>query len=128
MVYTWSFSIVFAEEFKQFPSPDQDKILDFIEIYETHGLSDFSKYEGKISPSWSGNISQDNYSYAQDNALWHYHIGIPDYQQRHSAYKTSDWVLHFQWKNRGDHITIVDLYSHYKTDGTFYLPPEDYLE
>jgi hypothetical protein len=127
MAHTWSFSILFAQQFKQFPSPDQDKILDFIETYETHGLSDFSNYEGKITPSWSGDgISQNDY--AHDNSLWHYHIGIPDYKQRHPAYKTSDWVLHFQWENKGDHITIIDLYSHYNYDGEFYLPPEAYLE
>lgn len=129
MQYTWKFSDQFAKEFKQFQEDQQDKITDFIFTYQEHGLSDFSKYEGKITPSWKGdNISQEDYQFAVDNHLWHYHVGLPEYEQNHPKYKTSSDLLHFQWKFKGNEIAIVDLYRHYKLDGSFYLPPESNLE
>ncbi|WP_207626864.1 hypothetical protein [Photorhabdus stackebrandtii] len=125
-IYTWSFSIVFAKEFKQFPKDQQDKILDFIDRYEENGLvtpDTFNKYEGKISHSWRGLEKTDkNSRYAYENNLWHYHIGI-QYINTPSNYKTSDWVLHFQWIYGENHINIVDIYRHYIIDGKFYLPP-----
>lgn len=128
MAYRWEFRSLFATEFGNLPPKDQDKVLDFITIYLSEGLQDFSKYEGKIAPSWSGTgISPFLYSYAVNHALWHYHVGIPSYSVRHTKYKTSDFLLHFQWPNMGDEIYIVDLYSHYTSDGHFYLPPERYL-
>ncbi|NMT51012.1 hypothetical protein, partial [Vibrio parahaemolyticus] len=97
-MFTWSRSKAFAKDFENFPTKDQDKILDFLDIFEEYGLADFTKYEGKITPSWKGeSISSEDYQYAKDNHLWHYHIGIPDFVERHDTYKTSDWVLHFQW-------------------------------
>lgn len=128
MPYTWSFATTFAREFKNLPSPDSDKILDFIDIYEAHGLSDFSLYIGKLAPSWSGNfISATDYNYAQEHSLWHYHVGIPEYESNHPKYQTSEYLLHFQWPDRGNHITIVDLYSHYTSSDEFYFPPTSYL-
>jgi mRNA-degrading endonuclease RelE of RelBE toxin-antitoxin system len=128
-VYTVKFRKQFAIEFQYYPDFQQDKILDFVETFEQHGLSDFSKYTGKISQSWSNlQPSNSDYRYAQKNHLWHYHIGIPKYEQLHSKYKTSDVVLHFQWHNKGNTICLVDIYSHYKIDGSFYLPSPDYLK
>jgi hypothetical protein len=115
----------FKKEFTNYPTYQQDKILDFTDIYEVYGLSNFDKYEGKITPSWSNlDPSDPNYSYTRDNNLWHYHIGIPEYKQMHSKYKTSKVVLHFQWEDKGNIINLVDLYNHYLRDGTFYLPPK----
>lgn len=128
MAYSWSFKSQFTKEFVRYPKDQQDKILEFTEIYEKHGLSDFSKYSGKIAPSWSGLDSSDPiYTYAKSNALWHYHIGIPKYQSNHSKFKTSDWVLHFQWIDKGQQIDLVDICYHYKVDGTFHLPDVTYL-
>jgi len=128
-VYTVKFRRQFAIEFQYYPNFQQDKILDFVEIFEQWGLSDFSKYNGKISPSWSGlEKTETNYDYAKNNNLWHYHIGIPKYQQLHPKYQTSDIVLHFQWHNKGNIIYLVDIYSHYKNDGSFYLPSPRYLK
>ncbi|MCU8163973.1 hypothetical protein M2H13_22855 [Vibrio vulnificus] len=119
----------FKKEFENFPKKQQDKILDFTDIFEEYGLSDFTRYEGKISPSWAGvNISEEDYNYTYNNHLWHYHIGLPDYKQKHGKYKTSDIVLHFQWEGRGNIINLIDLYNHYKLDGSFYLPPKNYLD
>ena len=126
--YRVEFRRQFAIEFKNYPKNQQDKILDFIETFEQQGLTDFSKYAGKIAPSWSNlKSSNPNYAYAKENNLWHYHIGIPIYQQLHAKYKTSDVVLHFQWQQGENVIYLVDIYSHYRYDGSFYLPPSNYL-
>ncbi|WP_186100524.1 hypothetical protein [Burkholderia gladioli] len=129
MVYSWRFSAQLAIEFKNFPKNQQDAILDFTDIFENFGLSDFSKYPGKISPSWSGAImGSAEYVFAFSNELWHYHIGIPRYNYVHSKYATSDWVLHFQWPGQGSSISLVDVYSHYTSSNKFYLPPSNYLD
>ena len=126
--YRVKFHKQFAIEFRNYPKNQQDKIFDFIETFKQHGLSDFSKYDGKIAPSWSNlEGSNPNYIYAKANNLWHYHIGIPIYQQIHSKYKTSDVVLHFQWRQGENVIYLVDIYNHYKHDGSFYLPSFSYL-
>lgn len=129
MTYTWKLSSQFQTEFGNFPQDQQDKIIDFTDIYEVHGFSDFNLYEGKIAQSWSGpDMSKEDFDFAKDNDLWHYHIGIPNYTQVHGKYKTSDWVLHFQWPNMGNSIALVDLYSHYTRDGRFYLPKAKNLD
>lgn len=118
----------FSIEFGNYPEYQQDKILDFVNLFKQFGLSDFSKYDGKIAPSWSNlESSNPNYIYAKANNLWHYHIGIPIYQQVHSKYKTSNVVLHFQWEQGENVIYLVDIYNHYKHDGSFYLPSSGYL-
>jgi hypothetical protein len=129
MAYTYSFKQKFAAEFANFPIDQQDKIFDFLDTYEKYGLVDFSNYVGKITPSWKGALPGGaDYNYALTNYLWHYHIGLPYYAATaHGQYKTSDWVLHFQWPKQGDHIFLVDLYSHYTRTGQFYLPSADYL-
>ena len=88
----------------------------------------FENREGKIAPSWSGLESTDpKYDYFHGNSLWHHHIGLPVYSQEHPAYKTSDWLLYFQWVNKGPRIELVDLYQHHKSDGTLDLPGPQYL-
>lgn len=126
MSYTVVFLPEFARQFANFPEDHQNKVLDFIELYEQFGFSDFTKYEGKIAPSWTS--GSENYQYAKSNDLWHYHIGIPVYNQLHQKYKTSDTVLHFQWPGRGKEIKLVDMYDHYTSAGKFYLPPATYLK
>ena len=54
--------------------------------------------------------------------------GIPVYNVVHGKYKTSDWVLHFQWPGQGDAINLVDVYAHYTSTGAFYLPDAKYLD
>lgn len=125
MQYTVDFLPKFQKEFANFPIEHQDKVLDFVQQFQVHGLSDFSIYEGKIAPSWVPGTAE--YYFAISNDLWHYHIGIPTYTQRHGRYKTSDMVLHFQWQNKGPHISLVDMYDHYTSDGRFYLPSGAYL-
>lgn len=130
MSYTWEFGKQFAVEFNNYPENQQDKILDFTDIYEENGLSDFSKFQGKISPSWRG-IDKTNpiYDFTYSNSLWHYHVGLPDYiKSKYNSYLTSDMILHFQWKNNSNHIRVLDITWHYKRNGEFWLPNSDYLD
>lgn len=130
MSYTWEFGKQFAVEFGNYPENQQDKILDFTDVYEKYGLKDFSKYQGKISQSWRGiDKTHPIYDYAYSNNLWHYHIGIPKYvKSKYNNYLTSDMILHFQWKNRSNHIFIADITWHYKSNGEFWLPEPNYLD
>lgn len=130
MAYQWGLSIKFAIELPRFPQDLRDKIFDFTDIFEQHGLGDPTKYPGKIAESWKGLSPSDPvYQYTYSNDLWHYHIGYPVYQPSITGkYFTSDWLLHFQWKNWGNEITLVDAYQHYRFDGSFHLPPEENLD
>lgn len=130
MSYSFKFSTQFAVEYARFPKDQQDKVDDFTDTFLNFGLGDFSKYPGKITYSWRGlDPSSAEFGYANSNELWHYHVGIPTYRQAPDVpYKTSDWVLHFQWPGKGSSITVVDLYSHYKWSGEFYLPPATALK
>lgn len=120
---------MFAVEFANFPQDQQDAILDFTDIFEKHGLADFSKYPGKITYSWKGlQAGSAEFVYAQSNDLWHYHVGIPHYNHVHPKYATSDWVLHFQWQQQGTHVNLVDIFQHYTSTGKFYMPPPPYLK
>lgn len=87
-------------------------------------------YTGKIAPSWSGLCEGEAaaYVYAYNHNLWHYHIGLPAYIQHHPKYKTSDWVLHFQWFKLENRVVLVDVYYHYTSDGKFYLPSFERLD
>jgi len=130
MTFTWNFKAKFADEFKRLPAAEQDKVIEFTDLYEAHGLADFSKYPGKITQSWKGlDPAGDDYKFTYNNCLWHYHIGLPKYNQSVSGkYLTSDWVLHFQWMYKGSHIALVDLYQHVGYNGKFWLPKPEYLE
>ena len=121
----------FQAEFAGYPADQQDLVIDFVDIVEEHGLSDLSKLVGKLSPSWKTD-DPVKYEYAKTNGLWHYHIGLPEYKdsQVTTKYKVSEWVLHFQWlrHTHPDEIWLVDMYSHYLKDGSFYLPSATYLK
>ena len=93
-------------------------------------FSDFSKYPGKVSPSWRGIEKTDPiYDFTYSNNLWHYHIGLPEYiKSKYNNYLTSDMILHFQWKNNINHIRILDITWHYKANGLFWLPKSNYLD
>ena len=130
MSYIWEFGKKFAVEFKNYPENQQDKILDFTDIYEENGLSDFSKFQGKIAPSWRGiDKTHPIYDFTYSNSLWHYHVGLPEYiKSKYNNYLTSDMILHFQWKNNSNHIRVLDITWHYKRNGEFWLPNSDYLD
>ena len=130
MSYSWEFGKQFAVQFGRYPKDQQDKILDFTDIYEAFGLKDFSKYQGKIAPSWRGIDKTDPiYDFTYSNNLWHYHIGMPDYMKsRYNNYSTSDMILHFQRKDHINLIRLLDITWHYKANGEFWLPAAECLE
>lgn len=67
-------------------------------------------------PNWRDKVSQ-----AKRYQLWHYHIGIPNYQQSPNGYATSEYVLHYM---KGvDDITLVYMSPH----PPFESPDERYL-
>lgn len=129
MTYTVSFTVQFAREFQVFPVYQQTAITSFITTYQAHGLDNQTKFQGRVSPSWH-NLppNHPDYQYAYANDLWHYHLGLPEYNGSQQWGRVSDWLLHFQWKERGPHISLVDVYHHYRSDGTFYLPPATSLQ
>lgn len=106
MHYTVEFLPKFARESADFPVEHQNKMLDFVRMFQLHGLLDFPVYEGEIAPSWVS--------------------GTPEYH--FARYKTSDVVPHFQWKNKGDHISLVDMYDHCISEGRVYLPSGTYFK
>ncbi|MBK0415188.1 hypothetical protein JD974_12310 [Chromobacterium haemolyticum] len=129
MAYTWSFSKKFAQEFSRYPDDQQEKILDFVTLFESQGLINFSSYEGKIARTANClDPSDPVHVFATKHSLWHYHIGLPTYVSYHGKYKTSDWVLHFKWPNMKNSIVLVDVYCHYDTSGKFYIPPDSYMD
>ncbi|MFM0162908.1 hypothetical protein PQR39_21150 [Paraburkholderia sediminicola] len=128
MAFTWEFSALFAKEFANFPTDQQDAVLDFTATFAAHGLADFTKYTGKITPTWNGaTVGSAQHAYAKANDLWHYHLGLPHYNYVHGKYATSDWVLHFQWPSKGSHIRLVDVCYHKMATGAFYVPGRKYL-
>ena len=130
MEYIFDYGKLFANEFKHYPQNQQDAILDFLDIYEVHGLRSFKLYKGKIAFSWKGLHYKDPaYQYAKSNDLWHAHIGLPSFRKSDfGPYYTSDMILHFQWVNRGNVIKVVDITPHYKADRQFWLPAPSYLK
>jgi len=129
--FSWSFNTQFAKEFANYPPVQQDAILDFTDLIETHGIypGNYGKFPGKLSVSWRGvDQSHPNYAYARTYHLWHYHVGLPTYEQVHQGFKTSAWVLHFQYKRGTNHVHIADVYDHHTNDNKFYLPSLTYLD
>jgi len=113
----------FLKEFPNFPSKDQDAIAQFIEHIINFG---FFGLEGRNKNS--DNVDKDDphfsqkVKYAQDNALWHYHIGILRYDHNKPfGDRTSEYVLHYQ--RFSETIKIVDYTAH----PPFRLPKEHYL-
>jgi hypothetical protein len=116
----------FSTNFANFPREDKIKIANFIQHCQTHGLNGLC---GKLKSSTDvPGTDQDFHvkvQYAKENYLWHYHIGIPDYEQRNpfSKVQTSRYVLHFQRFPGNKVIRIVDLDDHCPMT----LPKREYM-
>lgn len=124
MSFTVGFGNQFAREWKNYLPDQKTKVGEFIQLFQTHGLADQTKYPGRVSPSWFGlPPNHPNHAYTITHSLWHYHIGLPHYTGTATWGNTSDWVLHFQWVSQGSHIDIVDMNTHHNSKGSFYLPP-----
>lgn len=112
-----------------YPLDQKNAIALFLKVFKEHGLKDFSKFEGKVSPSWK-NVDEGSpvYKFTRSNNLWHYHVGIPYYtQSSYYEYKTSDYILHFMILGSLEEIAVVDITPHYDSNGSFWLPKPNYL-
>lgn len=113
----------FKQELKNFPIVDKVKIANFILHIQNIG---FDGLAGRNKPSHE--VPKDDpywlekVRYAREHQLWHYHIGIPEYDTDKSfGDQTSKYVLHYvKLPNK---IKIVDLTAH----PPFTLPSELYL-
>lgn len=113
-----------AAQIMNFPDEDLQKIFAFKQHIETYG---FDKLVGRNKssdnvpfndPFWSEKVAK-----AQTYNLWHYHIGIPHYDESNGVGDfTSQYVVHYIKGN--DFIKIVDFSAH----PPFQLPTEDYLK
>lgn len=120
------YSALFKQMLKNFPKADQLKIRAFETHVRQHG---FSGLEGRNKssadvptddPNWLQKVRQ-----ARDNNLWHYHIGIPHYDEScRYGDKTSKYVLHYIYDHVEDILTLVYMSPH----PPFELPDESYLE
>ena len=128
--YQVEFGKLFAIEFENYPKDQQDAIIKFIEVFLKSGLTDFTHFEGKIAPSWKGlQNNHPHYNFAKKYNLWHYHIGIPDYQKsQYGDYLTSDYIVHFMLQDNRMKIVLIDTTAHYRSDGSFWFPRAKYLE
>jgi hypothetical protein len=125
MTYAVTMGKLFAKEFANFPSKDQDRILDFISHYQSYG---FDGLPGKNVPSWRVPPEDPEYdekvNYARFHQLWHYHIGIPDYELSEcGSYRTSEYLLHYR-RNSDVEIKLVDLGYH----PPFRMPSTEYMK
>ncbi|MBV7388307.1 hypothetical protein KRX11_06580 [Pasteurellaceae bacterium TAE3-ERU1] len=113
----------FKLEFKHYPTEDKNKIIDFIyhvQKFGMIGLPGKNKSSDDVStndPQWLSKVL-----YAQEHNLWHYHIGIPNYDKSNGIGKyTSEYILHYILGH--NFIKIVDMTPH----PPFILPSLTYL-
>ncbi len=119
-----SFGEVFINHLTNFPTEDQKKIFDFASHITING---FSGLPGRVKQSTDVDKNDHKFlekvRYARDNNLWHYHIGIPSYDEsKPYGDWTSKYVLHYT--HLGNDVIIVDMDSH----PPFNLPAEHYLK
>ena len=118
-----TFGQIFIDHFNHFPIPDQDKIYDFVEHLENRGVEGLpgrnksSEDVPKEDPQFLAKVK-----YAQKYNLWHYHIGIPFYDEdRPYGDWTSEYVVHYILKE--NEVILVDMGDH----PPLQLPKENYL-
>ena len=102
---------VFKRHFKNFPKSDRQIIFEFIAYVEEHGfdgLTGRNKSSADVpfdNPNWLAHVK-----HAQDNKLWHYHIGIPSYELSAIGDYTSEYILHYIRED--EFIVLVDMSAH----------------
>jgi hypothetical protein len=114
----------FKKAFKNFPKQDRLKIYDFIEHVRNKGFEGL-KGRNKSSDNVDKNdpYFKEKASYAIENKLYHYHIGIPHYKYSTKGDQTSEYVLHYILVSDTE-IRIVDMDNH----PPFRLPTQKYLK
>lgn len=116
------FGTLFSQHLSNFPKSDQLKIKQFADHIRKHGfegLQGRNKSSADVpfdNPNWLAHVN-----HAQDNKLWHYHIGIPCYETSPNGDLTSEYILHYIRDD--EFIVLVDMSAH----PPFELPSLDYL-
>lgn len=115
MSYTVEYSTQFIQDFGNnvwgFAESDLDKIADFVAHIQQYG---FTGLEGRNKKS-DDVRDVTKKVYAQQHNLWHYHIGILQYDTSKPVGKrTSRYVVHYQFDYSGasDVVRIVDVSDH----------------
>ena len=111
------------KEMKCFPRADLEKINTFVQHVSHHGFSNLpGRNKSSDEVPFDSHCWLDKVRYAQLHHLWHYHIGIPKYNDGEVyGNLTSQYLLHYV---KGDgYIKIVDFSAH----PPFRLPSEQYL-
>ncbi len=106
------FGQIFINRFDNFPAADKQKIQEFADHVSRYG---FRRLPGRNKPSTDVPTDDkdfiDKVVYARRHNLWHYHIGIPSYDERNDfGDYTSEYVLHY--KHMGAEIVVVDFDFH----------------
>lgn len=116
---------LFGREVLNFPPEDQKKIYSFIINVQRNGLTNL---EGRNKNS--ENVPTDDRDFvakvriAQTHKLWHYHIGVVDYDMtKPYGDRTSEYILHYKNELEVGVVRIVDFSSH----PPFRPPSEPYL-
>ncbi len=114
----------FINRFENYPPKDIEKIKGFVQHVSEKGLNDLP---GRNKSSDNVDTNDHDFikkvSHAKKHNLWHYHIGIPQYDKTNKFGDwTSEWVIHYQ--RLGNEIHIVELDDH----PPFTLPAEKYLK
>ncbi|WP_447765810.1 hypothetical protein [Enterobacter asburiae] len=116
---------LFGKEVLNFPVDDQTKIFSFIKYVQQNGLNGL---EGRNKNS--ENVPTDDPDFvskvktAQTHKLWHYHIGIVDYDMtKRFGDRTSEYILHYKNELIAGEIKVVDFSSHppFRPPSTPYL-------
>lgn len=117
------FGETFYQHFKNFPKSDQIKIMQFVDNVETYGLENLTgrnKSSDNVptdDPNWLTKVR-----YAQQYKLWHYHIGIPNYETATNGEQVSEYILHYQ--RFDNEIRLVSMSYH----PPFELPTETEIQ
>ncbi|HFW3089932.1 TPA: hypothetical protein ACIBE3_003549 [Salmonella enterica subsp. enterica serovar Reading] len=118
-----SFSKHFIGVFNELPENEQNKIVNFISHLKKYAWSNLegrNKKSDDIDPRLPD--YQEKVDFVNKFNLWHYHIGIKQYNLRKKyGDRTSRFVLHYMRKP--EKVKIVDMSEH----PPFILPLEPRL-
>jgi hypothetical protein len=114
----------FLNKIKSFSNEDKLKIMNFINHIKVNAFQDLvgRRKHSREVPEGTKDM-QEKIDKANLHNLWHYHIGIPNYDTSGGIGDyTSEYVLHYTVKSRK--VLIVDINNH----PPFELPHNDNLK
>jgi len=108
-----AFGKFFKKTYVNLPESDKRKIYDFVEHVRHRGMIGL---EGRNKNSDAVDKNDPEFllkvRYAIAHRLWHYHIGILEYDcTRPFGERTSEWILHYM-NNHPHLVRIVDMDRH----------------